>query len=86
MNNKNIIHIEGSGDGTLTVAGTLMEFTGIVDYLNVDSDIMDVYRQPTENRNSLMTGDFPVLPAGDSSVSFTGGITKVTITPRFWRI
>lgn len=83
---KPLIHIEGSGNGTLTVAGTLMEFTDLVDYLNVDSDIMDVYRQPTENRNSLMTGDFPVLPAGNSSVSFTGGITKVTITPRFWRI
>ena len=85
-NAKPLIHIEGSGNGTLTVAGTVMEFTGMVDYLNVDCDKMDVYRQPSENKNNLMTGNFPVLPSGDNTITFTGGITSVTITPRYWII
>ena len=86
FNAKPLIYIEGSGSGTLTVAGTVMSFTGITDYLYIDCDKMDVYRQPTENRNSLMTGEFPVLPAGNSTITFTGGITAVKITPRFWVI
>lgn len=83
---KPLIHITGSGSGTLTVAGTVMSFTGITDYLNIDCDTMDVYRQAAENKNNLMTGSFPVLPSGNSTVTFTGGIATVTITPRFYVI
>lgn len=80
---KPLIRIAGSGSGTLTVAGTVMSFTGITDYLYIDCDTMDVYRQASENRNNLMTGSFPVLPSGNSTVTFSGGITSVTISPRF---
>lgn len=83
---KPLIHITGSGNGTLTINGGTMSFTSIVDYLNIDCDTMNVYRLITENRNNLMTGEFPVLHSGDNSVSFTGGITGVEITPRWWII
>lgn len=83
---KPLIHIEGSGSGTVTVAGTVMSFSDLVDFVNVDCDKMDVYRQPAENKNNLMTGEFPVLPSGENTISFTGGITSVTITPRYWVI
>lgn len=83
---KPLIHITGSGNGTLTVAGVTMAFTGITDYLNIDCERMDVYRLPAENKNSLMTGEFPVLKSGDNLISFTGGISSVTITPKFWTL
>ena len=63
-----------------------MLFTDITDYLNIDCDTMNVYRLPSENKNSLMTGGFPTLKTGDNLVSFMGGISTVTITPRFWTI
>ena len=81
---KPLIKITGSGNGTLTVGTATMSFTGITDYLNIDCDTMNVYRQITENRNNLMTGEFPVLNSGNNTVTFTGGITAVQITPRFW--
>ena len=86
FDSKPLIRITGSGSGTLTVAGVTMAFTGITDYLNIDCDRMDVYRLPTENKNNLMTGEFPVLHSGDNIISFTGGITGVTITPKWWTI
>ena len=86
FNAKPLIHIIGSGNGMLTVNGTTMSFEGISDYLNIDCDTMNVYRLPSENRNSLMTGDFPVLKQGENLVSFTGGISAVLITPRWWTI
>lgn len=85
-NAKPLIHIAGSGSGTLTVNGTTMSFANMLDYLNIDCDPMDCYRLPSENRNSLMTGEFPVLKTGNNLVSFTGGITSVTITPRYWKL
>lgn len=83
---KPLIRITGGGSGILTVAGTVMSFTDIADYLYIDCDTMDVYRQIAENRNNLMTGSFPVLPSGDSTITFTGGIESVTISPRFYVI
>ncbi len=83
---KPLIHIEGSGNGTVTVNGTTMTFTNIADYLNVDCEKEDVYRLPAENRNNNMSGNFPVLDSGDNLVTFTGGITAVKITPRWWTL
>lgn len=79
-----LIHIEGSGNGTLTVGSTTVTIKNMVDYLNIDSDKQDVYRQPAENRNSCMEGDFPLLYPKGNVINFTGGITSVKITPRFW--
>lgn len=83
---KPLIHVEGSGTGTLTIAGTTVELSGMVDYLNIDCDKQDVYRLSTENKNNLMEGNFPVLYSGSNNISFDGGITSVTITPRYWVI
>lgn len=83
---KPLIHITGEGSGTLTIGETTMAFEDITDYLNIDCETMNVYREKNENRNSLMTGDFPVLKPGENIVAFTGGIETVTITPRFWII
>ena len=83
---KPIIRITGSGNGTLTVNDTTMSFTDILDYLVIDCETMNVYRQPSENRNSLMTGEFPVLTPGENIIAFTGGINSATITPKWWTI
>lgn len=83
---KPLIHIEGSGSGSLIIEGQEMVFTGITDYINVDSDKMDVYRLPSENKNNLMSGEFPVLYEGENNITYTGGINSVTIIPRFWII
>jgi len=86
FNAKPLIKITGSGNGTLTVNGTVMSFTNIADYLNLDCEEQNCYRLPSENRNSLMTGEFPVLKSGDNGIAFTGGISSVEITPHWWTI
>lgn len=83
---KPLIKIEGSGNGTLTVGNLTMTFTDIVDYLYIDCEEQNVYRLPTENRNNKMTGAFPQLAPGNTVVEFSGGITAVTITPRWYVI
>lgn len=85
-NARPLIHIEGSGNGTITVGSQTVTITGMTDYLNLDSETQNCYRLASENKNDLMEGAFPVIPPGNSTVTFTGGITAATITPRYWTI
>lgn len=81
---KPMIAVTGSGAGTLTIGRTtitLSECDGVV----IDSEERDVMRHG-EDANSLMSGAWPVLGAGTSPVSFSGGIVAVDITPRWWTL
>lgn len=83
-----IIQVTGSGNGTFTVGGTVVTLTGITDGMLVDCEKMTVTDEDREvNLNSVMTlGNFPKIPGGSSTVYFTGGITKLTITPNWYII
>lgn len=79
------IKVEGSGDITLTIAGKALMLEGVVDGIIIDSEMMDAYNlDATELLNEQMIGDFPILPTGTFAVSWSGSVSKVTITPR-WR-
>lgn len=57
-------------------------------YIDIDCDMMDCFCGTT-NCNSLVSfsgNDFPTLPAGKTGITYSGNITKVEITPRYWRV
>lgn len=79
-----IIVVEGSGSGTITAGDktiTLTDCNGIT----IDSDIMQVYKG-TVNKNRTASGSFPVLPSGSTEISWTGGVSEVSIKPRWWTV
>lgn len=79
-----LIKITMSSGGTLTVAGKTWTIGTYSGTLIVDSENMDWY-DTNQLRNNLVTGTgFPVLKPGSNTISWTGGISKVVITPR-WR-
>lgn len=79
------IKVEGSGDITLVMAGKVLTITGLTEPIIVDCDAgMATDATGTINMGYLVSGDFPQLPVGSSTISWTGTVTKVTITPR-WR-
>lgn len=82
-----LIRLTGTGDGELTVGGSTITITGMDGNLTIDSDTQNAY-DGTTNKNSIITvsGGFPVLATGETIVSFSGGITAVQITPRWWRL
>jgi len=80
-----IISITGTGDATLTINGSTIAFTGLTGGAILDSEEQDASYGGL-SVNNLMTGDFPVLMPGSNSISWTGGITSVEITPRWWTI
>lgn len=66
----------GIGDATLTISGTTA-------YTDIDCESMDAYYGAT-NRNSNISGTFPVLKPGTNGIALGTGITKLQITPRWW--
>lgn len=83
---KPLLHIEGSGVVTVTLGGKTITVKGLVDYINIDCDRMDAYRDASENKNSMISGDFPIIVPGTNTLATTGTITKLNITPRFYTI
>ena len=56
--------------------------------ITVNSDTQDVYTG-TANKNqyiTLLSGAFPKLDPGSNTISFSGGVTKLEITPKWWTI
>ena len=49
----------------------------------IDCDLMDAYSGANNRNNRITTSAFPVLEAGDNTITFTG-LTNVEITPRWW--
>lgn len=77
-----LIVVEGAGSGVLTVGAsvlTLDDCNGVT----LDSREQEASRG-TANMNASVHGAFPTLPAGDTPVSWSGGITGITITPRWY--
>ncbi len=82
---KPLIHIEGSGSVSLAIGDKTITAT-ITDYINIDCESMNAYRQPTENKNASIGGTFPTIAPGANAIAITGTITKATIVPRFFTI
>lgn len=79
-----LYEITMAGTGTLIVNSkewTITDYTGT---LYCDTEAMEWY-DASQLRNNIVSGDgWPVFEAGENSVSYTGDITQVMVTPR-WR-
>lgn len=71
--------------GVLTVNGNSITFSSINDFVMLDCELQDAYKENI-NKNSNISGTFPVLKPGSNTISWTGGISSVTMKPRWWTI
>ena len=78
-----IIKLFGTGSITLTINGNIVNLTNVVDYVTIDSELIDCYKD-TQLLNNSMTGEFPVLEVGNNNISWTGTVSKIEIKPN-WR-
>ena len=85
-NSKPLIKLEGSGTCSIGANGNTITVTGLVDYIYIDCDTMNAYRLASENKNSDISGAFPVLASGVNAIATTGTITTLKITPRYFKL
>ena len=78
-----IITVIGSGEITLIVDMTIVELSDVNGEITIDSVLQEAYSGMTP-MNGCMSGDFPTLPPGNSTISWTGNVTFLKVEPN-WR-
>lgn len=85
-----LIKVTGSAPGTVSVNGTTVEIKSISGTMYLDCELENAYSvsacAPKNENANIYAPDFPVLSPGDNAIQFTGGITSVAITPRWWEL
>ncbi len=71
--------------GVLTVNGNSITFSSIDNFVMLDCELQDAYKENI-NKNSTISGTFPVLKTGSNTISWAGDISSVTMKPRWWTI
>lgn len=83
---KPLIRVTGYGE--VYVGSYRITISSLFPYVDIDCEMMDCYHG-TDNANPVVTfegNDFPVLPPGRTGVTYSGHVTKVEITPHWWRL
>ncbi|NMA00791.1 MAG: hypothetical protein GX924_07160 [Clostridiaceae bacterium] len=75
---KPIIKIYGSGNITLNVGAKSYQLTDVNEYIAIDSDLKQVYKEQL-NQGKKLVGGFPTLNVGSNNISWTGNVTKLEI-------
>ena len=78
------------GTGTISIGTGVITITAVPEagYTDIDCDSMEAYCETINcNPNIALTGyDFPELVPGRNGLAWTGSITKVYVTPRWWML
>lgn len=82
------LEITGNGaEGRVVVNG--VEFAAMPPadrVLYADCENWDAYVTGGTNANTLVGGTWPTLRPGENTISWSGGVTGVTLTPRWWTL
>lgn len=85
-----LIHVYGTGDGTITIGDITVQLFSMVDTITLDCDLQDAYRERNgilENLNGHISApEFPVLQPGPNKITWSGGVERVEIIPRWWTL
>ena len=81
-----LIIVHGQGAGWLTIGDCAVEIKRFDRALYLDSDTQNAYNEEGNQNGSINAPTFPVLPFGEISISFSGGIDRVEIIPRWWEL
>lgn len=79
--------VRAYGTGTFTINGTTVQITTANSYTDIDCELQECYKDTlaTNCNGNVVVSEFPTLISGENSVSMSG-ITKLEITPRWWRL
>lgn len=86
-NSQPSIRVYGSGTGAVGIGDYTITITSLNGYMDIDCEMMNAYKG-TLNCNSQVTfsADNIFLISGSNGINFSGGITKVEIMPRWYKI
>lgn len=82
-----LLRVYGTGAGTVGIGPYLITISEIDGYVDIDCELMDAYKGTLNcNKNVAFNADAFKIPTGTNGVNFTGLITSVIVTPRYFII
>lgn len=86
MESMPLITVYGSGTGTVTVGGVTVDIKSLDEYVVLDCDTQNAYKGLQNKNSTISASQFPTIPPGESLVTWTGGVERVDIIPRWWTL
>lgn len=80
---KPYIKIVGSGAISLHIGNKTFSFVGVDEYIEIDSELMNVYKGAASQNIKARTEEFPTLAPGENNITWTGNVSSVEIVPRW---
>lgn len=74
-----LIKVYCNGNITLTINGETMQINNVNNYIEIDSDLLQVRNQDGTSKDNDTLGDFVLLEKGENTISYTGSVTKIII-------
>lgn len=84
---KPTITITGSGTGSVSIGASTIAITGQTDDIVMDCENMTAEENGANANSKLtITGGYPELVNGGNLITFSGGVTAVSIVPNWWTL
>ena len=88
---KPLITVTGTGPGNLYIGSFQVAVKAITDPIILDCETQHAYSKPGQapivNQNgNILSRPFPELVPGENRISFDGGLTGVSLIPRWWEL
>jgi predicted phage tail component-like protein len=85
---KPYIKLYGSGAVALSVQPesqgmTAWTISGIDEYIEIDSELMNCYKDTVLKNDTVKGAAFPVLKPGNCTIACTGDVTRIEVVPRW---
>ena len=80
------ITLYGQGAGRLTIGDCVVDVKALDGILYLDSDTQNAYNNNGNQNLNINAPVFPILGNGEIPISFSGGIDRVEIIPRWWEL
>lgn len=80
-----LIRVYGTS-GTLMIGDVIVQISDIPEYMDIDCELMNVYKGTVNCNSKINAQRFPSIPAGQTGVAYEGNIERVQIKPRWWTI
>lgn len=76
------ITVYGSGQGNVYIGNQTIAISNIEEYVTIDAEMQDAFKG-FQNKNATVNTADVVLFTGNNNVSFSGGVERVEIKPRW---
>lgn len=86
MTAQPVIELTLTGDAKLQAGDVQIAVAGYTGQMVLDCELQDAYKDGANLNRYVTAPEFPVLGAGVTKISWTGGISKCVVTPRWWTL